>query len=194
MLRGIDTATIDLIATDPPFNKSRDFHATPDSLAAGAKFVDRWRWDKDVHQDWLESLKNDRPAVLAYLEAVRKVSGDDMGAFLCWLGVRLMECHRVLKPTGSLYLHIDHTCTRLCEGHARRGVRTQAVPQCDRMVLHGTGKHEALVPEKTRHDPVLREEQGRNSSTPTRCGCPTQRRHSSAGGTAKARAGSPAGS
>ena len=35
--------------------------------------------------------------------------GDNMDAYLCWLGVRLMEMHRILKPTGSLYLHIDHT-------------------------------------------------------------------------------------
>ena len=38
VLRGMDSETVDLIATDPPFNKSRDFHATPDSLAAGARF------------------------------------------------------------------------------------------------------------------------------------------------------------
>ena len=42
-LQAIDSGTIHLIATDPPFNKSRDFHATPDSLAAGGKFEDRWR-------------------------------------------------------------------------------------------------------------------------------------------------------
>ena len=35
--------------------------------------------------------------------------GDDMGAFLCWLAVRVLEMHRILKPTGSMYLHIDHT-------------------------------------------------------------------------------------
>lgn len=41
--------------------------------------------------------------------AARETYGDDMGAFLCWLGVRLMEMHRILRPDGSLYLHIDHT-------------------------------------------------------------------------------------
>ena len=41
VLRGMNSETVDLIATDPPFNKSKDFHATPDSLAAGAKFQDR---------------------------------------------------------------------------------------------------------------------------------------------------------
>ena len=45
-LRSINSESVDLIATDPPFNKGRDFHATPDSLADGASFQDRWRWDE----------------------------------------------------------------------------------------------------------------------------------------------------
>ena len=108
-LRGMDSETVDLVATDPPFNKSKDFHATPDSLAAGARFVDRWSWDKDVHPDWIDSIKDNWPGVWAVIEAARVASGEDMAAFLCWLGVRVMELHRILKPTGSLYLHIDHT-------------------------------------------------------------------------------------
>ena len=108
-LRGMDSETVDLVATDPPFKKGRDFHATPDSLAAGAKFEDRWSWDKDVHPDWMDAIKDDWPEAHAVIELAQVAFGDDMGAYLCWLGVRLMECHRVLKPTGSLYLHIDHT-------------------------------------------------------------------------------------
>ncbi len=109
VLRGMNSASVDLIATDPPFNKSRDFHATPDSLAAGAKFTDRWNWERDVHEEWVDAIKDDWPGVHAAIAAARVTSGQDMAAFLCWLGVRLIECHRVLKPTGSLYLHIDHT-------------------------------------------------------------------------------------
>ena len=41
-LRGMNSSSVHLIATDPPFNKNRDFHATPDSLADGASFQDRW--------------------------------------------------------------------------------------------------------------------------------------------------------
>ena len=108
-LQGINSETVDLIATDPPFNKSKDFHATPNSLAAGAKFQDRWSWKDDVQLDWLRKIEKDEPEVAAAINAAKAIYGDDMGAFLCWLGVRLMECHRILKPTGSLYLHIDHT-------------------------------------------------------------------------------------
>ena len=108
-LRGINSNTIHLIATDPPFNKGRDFHATPDSLAAGAKFEDRWSWDKDVHQDWIDAIQDDSPAVWEVIDAARAAAGEDMAAYLCWLGVRLLEMHRVLREDGSLYLHIDHT-------------------------------------------------------------------------------------
>lgn len=109
VLRGMNSETVDLIATDPPFNKNRDFHATPDSLARGARFTDRWRWDTDVHTEWVDQIKDDWQGVWAVIEAARVASGQDMAAFLCWLGVRVMEMHRILKPTGSLYLHIDHT-------------------------------------------------------------------------------------
>lgn len=62
-LRGMNSSAAHLIATGPPFNKSRDFHATPDSLAAGAKFTERWSWEKDVHEEWVDSIKDDWPGV-----------------------------------------------------------------------------------------------------------------------------------
>ena len=71
------------MATDPPFNKSRDFHATPDSLAAGAKFEDRWRWDEDVHDEWVDQVKDDWPKAWSVIEAARAGWGDGMGAYLC---------------------------------------------------------------------------------------------------------------
>ncbi|MYC56539.1 MAG: site-specific DNA-methyltransferase, partial [Chloroflexi bacterium] len=108
-LRGMNSESVHLIATDPPFNKNRDFYATPDSLAAGARFKDRWRWDKDVHEEWTDSLIDDWPAVWEVITAARAAYGDDMGAFLCWLGVRLLEMWRILRRDGSIYLHIDHT-------------------------------------------------------------------------------------
>ena len=108
-LRGMDSGTVNLIATDPPFNKSRDFHATPDSLAAGAQFQDRWSWQNDIHDDWLIQIQRDEPEVWHVITAAKEVYGDDMAAFLCWLGVRLLEMHRILADDGSLYLHIDDT-------------------------------------------------------------------------------------
>ena len=108
-LKGINSGTVNLIATDPPFNKNRDFHATPDSLAAGASFIDRWRWDEDIHQEWIDEIQDDYPGVWQAIENGRINHSLSMAAFLCWLGVRLIQMHRVLADDGSMYLHIDHT-------------------------------------------------------------------------------------
>ncbi len=107
----MNSETVDLIATDPPFNKGRDFHATPDSLAAGAKFQDRWRWDDDVEGEWIDQLEDDWPGVWTVVQAARSSWGDDLGAFLCFMAVRVVEMHRLLKPTGSIYLHCDPTAS-----------------------------------------------------------------------------------
>ena len=125
VLRSFDSETVDLIATDPPFNKKRD--AFEGELKGGgkAKFKDNWHWvdpdpdkgkrhDPDAvenHPDWLESIRNLHPKVYALINFTRDVYGDDMGAFLCWMGVRVLEMHRVLKPTGSIYLHCDYTAS-----------------------------------------------------------------------------------
>ena len=108
-LRGINSGTVNLIATDPPFNKGKDFHATPDSLASGASFQDRWSWRDDVHDEWIDAIREKEPKVWNIITAAKEVYGDDMAAFLCWLGIRLIEMHRVLADDGSIYLHIDHT-------------------------------------------------------------------------------------
>ncbi len=50
VMRGMNSESVDLIATDPPLNKGRDFHVTPDSLTAGARFQDRRSWERDVHR------------------------------------------------------------------------------------------------------------------------------------------------
>ena len=112
-LRAMNSETVDLIATDPPFNKGRDFHATPDSLAAGAAFQDRWKWDDESHPQFTDALRDDpkNKNIWTVIESSRASWGDDMGAFLCFMGVRLMEMRRLLKPTGSIYLHCDPTAS-----------------------------------------------------------------------------------
>ena len=110
-LRGMNSESVHLIATDPPFNKNRDFHATPDSLASGASFQDRWSWEKDVHQDWVDKITDDFPKVMNVVQGSRNSYGDDMGAFLCFMAVRLLEMRRVLSGAGSIYLHCDPTAS-----------------------------------------------------------------------------------
>ncbi len=110
-LRAMNSESIDLIATDPPFNKGRDFHATPDSLAAGAKFQDRWSWERDVHEEWTDQITDDHPRLMEAIESARYAHSDGMGAFMCFMAVRLLAMRRVLKPTGSIYLHCDPTAS-----------------------------------------------------------------------------------
>ena len=110
-LRAMNSESVHLIATDPPFNKGKDFHATPDSLARGASFQDRWSWDRDVHQEWVDQITDDFPKVMNVIEGSRNSYGDDMGAFLCFMAVRLLEMHRILRTDGSIYLHCDPTAS-----------------------------------------------------------------------------------
>ena len=107
----MNSESVDLIATDPPFNKGRDFHATPDSLAAGAKFQDRWSWERDVHQDWVDQITDDYPRLMEAIESARYAHSDGMGAYMCFMAVRLLAMRRVLKPTGSIYVHCDPTAS-----------------------------------------------------------------------------------
>ena len=107
----MNSETVDLIATDPPFNKGRDFHATPDSLAAGAKFQDRWSWERDVHQAWVDQITDDFPKLMEAIESARYAHSDGMGAYMCFMAVRLLEMRRVLRLTGSIYLHCDPTAS-----------------------------------------------------------------------------------
>ena len=110
-LRAMNSESVDLIATDPPFNKGRDFHATPDSLAAGAKFQDRWSWEHDVHEEWTDQIRDDWPKLMEAIESARFAHSDGMGAYMCFMAVRLIAMRRVLKPTGSIYLHCDPTAS-----------------------------------------------------------------------------------
>ena len=114
VLRGMNSETVDLIATDPPFNTRRNRAGTAgfyvDNWKWGdtGKLPDQWAWN-EVHPIWLEEIRDENPALYEVIEATEHCHGKDIAAFLCFLSVRLLEMHRVLKPTGSIYLHCDHT-------------------------------------------------------------------------------------
>ena len=116
VLRGMNSETVDLIATDPPFNTKRNRSGTAGFYVDNWKWgdpatdilPDQWKWN-EVHPKWLEEIKDERPALYQVIESTKVVQGEDTAAFLCFLSVRLLEMHRVLKNTGSIYLHCDHT-------------------------------------------------------------------------------------
>jgi len=110
-LREINSECIHLIATDPPFNKNRNFQSTPDQLGTSVGFRDRWKWDTDIHPEWVESIEDNWKGVHAAIHYAMSAYGQDMAAFLCFLGIRLIEMHRILRPEGSLYLHCDPTAS-----------------------------------------------------------------------------------
>lgn len=113
VLRGMNSETVDLIATDPPFNTKRNRSGTAgfyvDNWRWGDTGIlpDQWRWN-EVHPIWLEEIKDDNPALYRVIEAARVCHDDGIAAFLCFLSVRMLEMYRILKPTGSLYLHCDY--------------------------------------------------------------------------------------
>ncbi|MCY4275314.1 MAG: DNA methyltransferase [Gammaproteobacteria bacterium] len=107
-LRGINSECIDLIYLDPPFNKNKKFTAPIGSSAEGTSFKDIFR-EEDVKDEWLITIKEDQPELYHYLNGIRGVGNPYNFAYLAYMAIRLIECHRVLKKTGSIYLHCDPT-------------------------------------------------------------------------------------
>lgn len=108
VMRGINSECIDLIYLDPPFNSNQDYAAPIGSIAAGAAFKDTWTLsDIDVHEHG--ELADRNPAAYSVIEAARVSHGNSAMSYLIMMAVRIAEMHRVLKPTGSIYLHCDPT-------------------------------------------------------------------------------------
>ncbi len=110
ILRGIDSDCVDLIYLDPPFNKKKTFTAPIGSNAEGASFSDIFR-EEDVKDEWLLDIKEDHYFIHDLLSTVKTIEGRASYNFcyLAYMAIRLLECHRILKETGSLYLHCDPT-------------------------------------------------------------------------------------
>lgn len=110
IMRGMNRASVDLIYADPPFNSNANYAAPIGSKAAGAAFKDTWGLD-DVNLAWHGEIKHEYPALYDLLTATRQIHGDSMLSYLIYMAVRLMEMKRLLKDTGSLYLHCDPTAS-----------------------------------------------------------------------------------
>ncbi len=115
ILRGINSECVDLIYLDPPFNSNQDYAAPVGSQAAGAAFKDTWTLS-DLDVAWMGLIADQHPAIYQLLTAAGLTHGKGMQAYLCMMAVRLLEMRRVLKPTGSLYLHCDPTASHYLKG------------------------------------------------------------------------------
>ena len=90
VMRKMKSGIIDLVYTDPPFMSERDY----------GEFDDRW--SSETHKPI-----NEPRTMIKYFQAVKEIHSDSMYNYLCFMYPRLMEIHRLLKPTGSMYLHCD---------------------------------------------------------------------------------------
>ena len=110
VMRGMNSGCVDLIYLDPPFNSNRHYEAPIGSKAAGAAFKDAWTLD-DVDVCEHGELADRNPAAYSVIEAARQAHGNGMQSYLIFMAVRLLEMRRILKPTGSIYLHCDPTAS-----------------------------------------------------------------------------------
>ena len=109
---------MDLVYLDPPFNsnasynqlfKGRDGQASAAQIEA---FDDTWSWGPMAEDAFQEVRRAGNIPAMTMLGAMRQFLGDnDMMAYLSMMAIRLLELRRVLKPTGSLYLHCDPTAS-----------------------------------------------------------------------------------
>ena len=110
VLSSMDTASVDLIYLDPPFNSNRNYSAPIGSEAAGAAFKDTWTMT-DEDEVWLDELKDQKMPMHTIITAAGQIHGKGMQSYLTMMCTRLIEMKRVLKDTGSIYLHVDPTAS-----------------------------------------------------------------------------------
>lgn len=105
IMRRMNSRCIDLIYLDPPFNSNANYAAPIGSIATGAEFTDTWTL-KDVDVTWVELIDRKYIRIKHLLLACES---DSMKSYLIYMAVRFIEMRRILKHTGSIYLHCDDT-------------------------------------------------------------------------------------
>ena len=110
--------SVDLIYLDPPFNSNATYnvlfreHDSSESAAQIQAFDDTWHWSTDAEWHYQQTVTTGPRKLADMLQAMRTFLGqNDMMAYLTMMAPRMVELHRVLKPTGSIYLHCDPTAS-----------------------------------------------------------------------------------
>jgi len=117
----IKDESVDLCYIDPPFNSNRTYNQLylnqgKEDKAQAQAFVDTWEWDNAAIKGYEEIIANEKnrftTKTILLIEGLAKVLGkDSMLSYLVHITIRVTEIHRVLKPTGSFYLHCDPTAS-----------------------------------------------------------------------------------
>jgi adenine specific DNA methylase Mod len=109
---------VDLVYLDPPFNSNRNYNVLfkdeqgLDSEAQIVAFEDTWHWGPETEHAYYRLITHGPDKVVGMITALLGFIGtNQMMAYLTMMASRLIELHRVLKPTGSLYLHCDPTAS-----------------------------------------------------------------------------------
>ena len=105
IMRGMNSESVDLIYLDPPFNSHADYAAPIGSKAAGAAFTDTWTLS-DLDVEWINLIEGKHPGLYRVLLAAMT---DSDKSYLAYMASRLLEMRRVLKSSGSIFLHCDAT-------------------------------------------------------------------------------------
>jgi len=114
----IKSESVDLIYLDPPFNSNRNYdvlfreESGQESAAQITAFEDTWHWNIAAEATYQALITDSAERTSNMISALRQFIGtNQMMAYLVMMAARLIELHRVLKPTGSLYLHCDPTAS-----------------------------------------------------------------------------------
>jgi site-specific DNA-methyltransferase (adenine-specific) len=114
----IPSDSVDLIYLDPPFNSNRTYNVLfrdesgTESQAQITAFEDTWHWNVDTEKVYQELVTSGEARVSSVISALRETIGtNQVTAYLVMMTIRLVELHRILKPTGTLYLHCDPTAS-----------------------------------------------------------------------------------
>ncbi len=110
--------SVDLIYLDPPFNSNRSYNVLfrdesgKDSESQITAFEDTWHWGQETENTYVDLVRNVPGKVPVMIHALYQFIGaNQMMAYLVMMTARLIQLHRVLKPTGSIYLHCDPTAS-----------------------------------------------------------------------------------
>lgn len=113
----VKSDSVDLVYLDPPFNSNANYNVLfrsptgSKSRAQKQAFEDTWHWGEEAERAYKETAESRTP-VAGIIRALRTfLKTNDMMAYLAIMAVRFIELHRVMKPTGSLYLHCDPTAS-----------------------------------------------------------------------------------
>ncbi len=116
--RYIKDESIDLIYLDPPFKSNQDYNVLfkerngTKSSAQIRAFEDTWHWDRTAENTYIKIVEKLPKKIADLIRSMRSFLGEnDMMAYLVMMAIRLQQLHRVLKPTGSIYLHCDPTAS-----------------------------------------------------------------------------------